>query len=77
MSNALATLRRLVAPAASRRTGTVTALASGFATIAWSGGGTGQVLCGLSVSVGDRVLVVGEGVAARLPAEQTTVITIK
>jgi hypothetical protein len=76
MSNPLVALRKLVAPASSRRTGTVQALAGGWATIAWAGGGTGQVLCGLSVSAGDRVLVIGDAVAAKLPAEATKIVTI-
>ncbi len=77
MSNPLVALRRLVAPAARRRSGTVAALAGGWATVRWLAGGEGQVLCGLPVTVGDRVLVVGDTVTARLPAEPTTTVTIK
>lgn len=77
MSNPLADLRKLVAPAASRRTGTVTALAGGWATVAWASGGTGQALCGLTVAIGDRVMVVGGKVEARLPNVTARTVIIK
>jgi len=77
MSNPLASLRELIAPAARRRTGTVTAYANGWATVAWTAGGTGQVLCGIPVASGDTVLVVGESVTARLPSVVSRTVIIK
>ena len=77
MSNALTVLREAIAPAKRRRTGTVTSYANGWATVAWTAGGTGQVLCGISVAAGDTVLVVGESVTARLPAVVSRTVTIK
>jgi len=77
MSNPLSDLRRLVAPGVARRSGVVTALSGGFATVTWANGGTGQVLCGVSVAVGDRVLVVGDSVSVKLSATTDRAVKIK
>jgi len=76
MSNPLVTLRQLVAPASKRRSGIVRSISAGRAMIEWSTGGTGQVLCGVAAAVGDRVLVVGDAVAAKLTAETTKTVQI-
>ena len=90
MSNALAALRRVVAPSARRRAATVVRILAGgrvelevaVDTAATSGtdGATVSrpvVYCGVTVSVGDRVLVDGDRVVSRLARETERMVRIK
>ncbi|EFL53118.1 conserved hypothetical protein [Solidesulfovibrio fructosivorans JJ]] len=90
MSNALAQLRRVVAPAPRRRAATIVRIlaggrvelavaadTSGTASTAGATAARPEVYCGVTVSVGDRVLVEGDRVISRLAREAGRAVRIK
>jgi len=90
LSNALAQLRRVVAPAPRRRAATIARILAGgrveLAVTADTSGATATagataarpvVYCGVTVSVGDRVLVEGDQVVSRLAREAERTVRIR
>jgi hypothetical protein len=88
MGNALAELRKLVAPASRRRTATVVRLLpGGKVELSVAGDTSGQaadgataarpvVYCGVVVAAGDRVLVEGDRVVSRIMRETEQTVRI-